>query len=269
MDLHGVTSVLRPRGRHELVGLDRHDGLLAGGTSLMSDPNPSLRRLVDLTTLHWPDLVVDDDGLEVAATCTIERLITAEFPVVWRAVSLFEQCAHALLASYKIWHTATVGGNVCLALPAGAMISLCSALDARLLVWHPDGTDSVHTTAEVVTGVAQTSLATGDVLRSIRFPVNALTGRAALRKASYAQLGRSGAVVIARRTPSGVVVSVTAATRRPYVVEVASIDPAGVARAVVSSIPADGYHTDAHGTATWRTAVSEHLIAEAVAEVTS
>lgn len=269
MDQHGVTSVLRPRARHELAALTPTDGLLAGGTSLMSDPNPSLRRLVDLTTLDWPDLVVDADGLEIAATCTIERLITADHPTHWRAAALFEQSAHTLLASYKIWHTATVGGNICLALPAGAMISMCSALDAELVVWHADGTDSVHSTAEVVTGNAQTSLATEDVLRSIRIPAAALSQRTALRKASYAHLGRSGAVVIARRTPTGVVVSVTAATRRPYVIEVASTDSDVVAQQVLSDIPREGFHTDAHGTAPWRMSVTEYLIRDAVAEVLS
>lgn len=269
MDLHGVTSILRPRARTELAGLDGHDGLLAGGTSLMSEPNPSVRRLVDLTALDWPDLVVDDDGLEIAATCTIERLITGSYPAHWRAAPLFEQSAHTLLASYKIWHTATVGGNVCLGLPAGAMISMCSALDAELLVWHADGTDSMHSTAEIVIGNAQNSLSTGDVLRSIRFPATALTQRTALRKASYAHLGRSGAVVIARRTPSGVVVSVTAATRRPYVIEVASTDPTEVAHQVLSGIPPDAFHTDAHGTAPWRMSVTEYLVGDAVAEVVS
>ncbi len=233
----------------------------------MSDPNPSLRRLVDLTTLAWPDLVVDESGLEIAATCTIERLITAEYPATWRATPLFERSAHTLLASYKIWHAATVGGNICLALPAGAMISMCSALDAELLVWHADGTDGVHTTAEVVTGVAETSLATGDVLRSIRLPATALAQPVAMRSASYAHLGRSGAVAIGRRTPDGTVISVTAATRHPYVVTVDSTDPDTVAAEVISAIPETGYHTDAHGTSRWRIAVTDHLVREVLYEL--
>ena len=49
----------------------------------------------------------------------------------WAAAPLLRQCCEALLASFKIWRSATVGGNVALSFPAGAMISLLSALADR------------------------------------------------------------------------------------------------------------------------------------------
>ena len=36
----------------------------------------------------------------------------------------------SFLASLKIWNAATVGGNICMSLPAGPMISLTAALEA-------------------------------------------------------------------------------------------------------------------------------------------
>src|SRR6478752_4622498 len=57
----------------------------------------------------------------------------------WPAAPLLRQCCTALLASYKIWGTATVGGNLCLSFPAGAMISLGAALDGTVTVWRADG----------------------------------------------------------------------------------------------------------------------------------
>ena len=36
---------------------------------------------------------------------------------------LFDESIDCFLMSFKIWNTATVGGNVCLSLPAGAMVS--------------------------------------------------------------------------------------------------------------------------------------------------
>ncbi|MGU3291621.1 FAD binding domain-containing protein [Williamsia sp. M5A3_1d] len=267
MDQHWVTEVVAPRTRADLAGIVESDGVLAGGTSLMSEPNPGMTRLIDLTVLNWPDLIARDEGLEIAATCTIDTLAHADLPRTWTATPLFEASARALLASYKIWYSATVGGNVCLALPAGAMTAMCAALDARLLVWRADGTDDLLTTTEVVVGNAENSLGVGDVLRSIHLPAETLTQRVSLRKASYAHLGRSGAVVVARTDGETVVVTVTAATIVPEVVTVASTDPDRVARTVLERIPTEHFHTDAHGTATWRVAVVEYLVAQAVRDV--
>ncbi len=70
----------------------------------------------------------------------------------WPAVRLFQQCADALLASWKVWSVATVGGNVCLSLPAGAMIALAVTLDADAVTWLPGGSERRLPVAELVTG---------------------------------------------------------------------------------------------------------------------
>jgi CO/xanthine dehydrogenase FAD-binding subunit len=55
----------------------------------------------------------------------------------WAAHPLFYQCCTALFGSFKVWNVATVGGNICTALPAGPMTSLFAALDAEALIWRP------------------------------------------------------------------------------------------------------------------------------------
>jgi putative selenate reductase molybdopterin-binding subunit len=50
------------------------DSWLAGGTWLYSEPQANLRRLLDLRALGWEPLNVSDDGLHIAATCTIAEL---------------------------------------------------------------------------------------------------------------------------------------------------------------------------------------------------
>ncbi|GAA2059436.1 FAD binding domain-containing protein [Williamsia deligens] len=267
MDLHFVDDVVRPTDRAGLTTVRPGDAILAGGTSVMADPGPGIRRLVDITTLGWPDLTIASDGLEIAATCTIDRLVHTGYPETWSATALFDWCARSLLASYKIWHTATVGGNICLALPAGAMTSMCSVLDASLLVWRADGTDATHRVDEVVVGNATTSLGTGDVLRSIHLPASALTSPVAMRRASYAEHGRSGAVVLARSTPDGVVVSVSGATVHPFAVPVSSTDPDVVVDACMAEIPDDAWFADAHGTVPWRRGVVPHLIRGVLADL--
>lgn len=266
MDLHAIDSVLIPRDRADLSGLGLQDAVLAGGTWLMSEPQPGLRRLVDLTGMRWPDVVVDTEGLEVAATCSIERLINAPYPAHWRATALFGQCARALLASFKIWRTATVGGNICLGLPAGAMISLCAALDAELLIWRRDGTDERCAITEFVTDINETVLHTGDVLRAITFSSVALSQPTALRKIAYSALGRSGALVTGRLHGADIVLGITAATRRPIVLRVPA-DAEHAAQAA-AAIPDAQFHTDAHGTAQWRRAVTAQLAREVTEELT-
>ena len=50
------------------------DAWLAGGTWLFSEPQPHLRRLIDLQNLGWQPLAITEASLEIAATCTIAEL---------------------------------------------------------------------------------------------------------------------------------------------------------------------------------------------------
>jgi CO/xanthine dehydrogenase FAD-binding subunit len=63
------------------------------------------------------------------------------------------QCANALLASFKVWNAATVGGNVAVGLPAGAMTALLATLDATAVVWTADGGERRVPVADLVVGV--------------------------------------------------------------------------------------------------------------------
>jgi CO/xanthine dehydrogenase FAD-binding subunit len=75
MDLNTITEVERPRTRDEIKALTgakaTGDAWLAGGTWLFSEPQPRLRRLIDLAGLDWMPLQVTVHGLGIAATCTI------------------------------------------------------------------------------------------------------------------------------------------------------------------------------------------------------
>ncbi|SIR81030.1 FAD binding domain-containing protein [Williamsia sterculiae] len=269
MDLHSIDQYVLPHTRADLVGLGAGDGLMGGGTWLLSEPQPHLRRLVDLRGMRWEPLEVDDEGLLIAATCTLQQLISGDHPSEWLASPLFAAAADALLASWKIWQNATVGGNLCLGFPAGAMIAMCAALDAELLIWRRDGSETRCSPVEFVQGNARTILDPGDVLRSIRIPVQALRQRTALRKVALSPLGRSAVVVVVRAAEQGMVVTVTCATERPYVVPTSSDDPAQVATQVDSQIPPDAYYTDAHGAADWRRHMTGVLVRHAVGELAS
>jgi CO/xanthine dehydrogenase FAD-binding subunit len=260
MDIDTVTIFRRARDRADLR-LDDGEVFLAGGTWLMSEPQPGTTGFVDLTTLGWPDLEVREDGLRIGATCTIARLVAwarTEAPTDWRAAALVPEAANALLASFKIWNTATVGGNVCRAFAAGAMVALAVGLDAVAEIWTPDGGERRLSVAELVTGNGTTSLARGEVLRAILLPAHALRSHAALRKIALAELGRSGAVVTGRIDPDGAAVfGITAATAAPTVLRFGRVpDAVTLADAVAA---ASGYYSDPLGPADWRRGVSQVL----------
>ena len=129
MDLNTINEVARPTTRAQLPVWTAGDAWLAGGTYLFSEPQVHLARLIDLTDLKWPALIVGEAALTIAATCTVAQLDGLICPPEWIGSPLINQCCRAFLASFKIWKTATVGGNICMSLPAGPMISLTAALD--------------------------------------------------------------------------------------------------------------------------------------------
>lgn len=265
MDLNTVEAVRAPARREEVWPLLPGDAVLAGGTWLFSEPQTHLRRLVDITTLGWPSVTVAPDGIELAATCTIAEVsaladrLAVDRPD-WPAASLLRGCATALLASPKIWRTATVGGNICLSLPAGAMISMATALDGELTIWRDDGSDYRVAAADFVVGAGVNTLGPTEVLRALRLPATALRGRVAMRKLAPSPLGRSAVVVAARRDTvadgNGMVVSITAATVRPFVFRLPGPAFGSAVRRAHDAIPDDAWTDDPHGDPDWRRAMT-------------
>jgi hypothetical protein len=67
VDLDTIEAVVTPSRRDEVWPLGRGDAVLAGGTWLFSEPQPHLRRLIDLTGLGWSPITLGDNEIELAA----------------------------------------------------------------------------------------------------------------------------------------------------------------------------------------------------------
>src|SRR5437016_1965214 len=216
MDLNTINEVAHPRNRAQLPVWAAGDAWLAGGTWLFSEPQVHLIRLIDLTDLKWPALAIHASGLSIAATCTIAQLDALSCPPDWLAAPLIDRCCRSFLASFTIWKTATVGGNLCMSLPAGPMISLTAALDGVCTIWKADGSEQQVSVADFIIGDQRNVLLAGDLLRQIDVPLAALKRRSAFRQISLTPVGRSAALLIGGIDSEGALsLTVTASTVRP------------------------------------------------------
>ena len=265
------------------------DAWLAGGTVLFSYGSFAFgqeppRRLLDLGSTGWPAITVSDSGIELAATCTVAELYALPasdtgrtHAAAWPALELIRPCCDSFVASFKVWNMSTVGGNLCTSLPAGPMISLCAALDGVAAVLGPGGASRSVPVVDFVTGDGRNTLAPGELLRSIHLPASALSSRVAFRRLSLSNLGRSGVLLVGRLdADGGLVLTVTAATKRPVQLRLDSAAKAGSAgagaaaelsAALDAAIPDGLYHDDIHGLPAWRKDMTHRLAEEIRAEL--
>jgi CO/xanthine dehydrogenase FAD-binding subunit len=252
MDLNTIIEVQRPANADAVTKWENGFAWLAGGTWLFSEPQINTHTLIDLETLKWPSLKASKDGLEIAATCKVVELdqFVEKAPSDWTAAPLFRECCRSFLASFKIWNEATVGGNICMSLPAGPMISLTTALEGVCTLWPRSGKPREVLVIEFVTGNHANVLAPGELLRSIHLPATALKKTFAFRRFTLTHLGRSEVLLIGTRCPEQgtFLLTITAATLRPVQLRFKSVPSSKeVKDAIDKAVPFDLYLDDTHG----------------------
>jgi CO/xanthine dehydrogenase FAD-binding subunit len=255
MNLNTIREVKRPEKAEQISQWRDGYAWLAGGTWLFSEPQLATHTLIDLGGFNWPALVASADGLDIAGTCPIAELYAFEASPAWRAAPLLKACTDALLMSFKIQHVATVGGNICMSLPAGAMISLTCALEATYTLWPRAGAPRTVSAIDFVTGNHANILRPGELLRSMHLASSALARRAAFRRTSLTKLGRSAALVIGTRSEADddLLLTITAATPRPVQLRFVRMPTEKeLQRAIDAAIPSDGYFHDVHGSAGYK-----------------
>ncbi|MGH7248826.1 MAG: FAD binding domain-containing protein [Pseudomonadota bacterium] len=268
MDLNTIGEIARPDGIDGRVDWRDGDAWLAGGTWLFSEPQPHLRRLIDLQALGWRPLAKSAGGLEIAATCTIAELFAMKTPADWIAAPLIDQCCRSFLSSFKIWNTATVGGNICMSLPAGPMVSMATALEAICTIRQPSGAERKIAIEDFVTGNHKNVLEPGDLLRRIELPASALRKRSAFRRISLTHLGRSSVLLAGTVDPrDGIfMLTVSASTDRPIRIRFDKIPGRqGLRTRLDKEIPV--FFDDVHGSPDYRKHMTFHFAEEIRSEL--
>jgi len=274
MNLNTILEVKRPSAADQISQWREGYAWLAGGTWLFSEPQVATSTLIDLDGLGWTPLSATADGLEIAATCRVADLHAFKGPAGWRAVPLFRDCIDAFLMSFKIWNAATIGGNICMSLPAGAMISLTAGLEGVCTLWPRDGQPRTVPVVDFVTGNHKNVLQPGELLRSIHLPASALSKRYAMRQMSLTRLGRSAALIIGTAEDPGAkegadfLLTITASTPRPVQLRFAKMPSAEELRhALNEQLPVDGYFQDVHGSARYKRHLTYYFAEQIRAEL--
>jgi CO/xanthine dehydrogenase FAD-binding subunit len=157
--------------------------------------------------------------------------------------------------SFKIYNAATVGGNICMSLPAGAMISLAASLEGVYTLWPQGGKPRKISALDFVTGNHMNVLEPGELLRGIHLPTSALEKRFAFRRNSLTHLGRSAALIVGTRSKTGddFTLTVTAATAKPMQLAFDRLPSTGaLRRAIEGAIKAEDWFGDVHGSAAYK-----------------
>ena len=271
MDITTITDVIRrPPDRPGDVWRPG-DAWLAGGTWLFSAEQPDTRRLVDLNALGWTSLEGRRDSFRCRGPrAPLPNCMRLSRRTIGVRAHLFASAASTSSLPSRCGNSATVGGNICMSLPAGPMITLAVALEASFTLWATDGTVRTVDACDFVTGDHQNVLEPGEVLRSIEFPVHSLTKRHAHRRFSLTHLGRSTIFMIATQTPGAddFHLTITAGTTHPIRLTFDTMPDEHSLRRAVDSISADSWFDDPNGTPDHRLHLARHYADELRNELT-
>ena len=209
------------------------------------------------------------DGLEIASTCKVVELdqFVDQAPPDWTAAPLFRQCCRSFLASFKIWNEATVGGNICMSLPAGPMISLTAALEGVCTLWPRSGEPRQVPVVDFVDRQPpECPCAWRIVAVDLLCP---LTRSAKLSPSGGSRSRTSGArkrcsSARGARKHGEFLLTITAATVRPVPLRFHGVPPAEeLKRAIDDAVPFSLYLDDVHGSPAHRKHLT-HYFAEQI-----
>jgi len=160
--------------KEALTMLSQYQGkskIIAGGTDVMLQVRNKVIRpecLVDITRIPGLDTIAFDDpqGVRLGALTTIRALETSV--ELQRKVPIISQAA-SQLGSVAIRNVATVGGNVCNALPSAETSQALVALSAHVRIFGPAGERTIPL-EDFFLGVGKTVLQPDEILLEIIVP---------------------------------------------------------------------------------------------------
>ena len=176
--------------------------MIAGGTELLVYKPVDIECLVDISKLGLSYIKEEEDGINIGAATTLD--IIESSPVIssepYRVISE----AAGLLATPTIRNSATIGGNICAASPAGDLPPALMVLEAAVKIVGQKGS-RILAIREFFKDVKETELGEGEMLTEIHIPLSSQNSGTGFQKLRHHQTSIDIAIVnvAARLTCSG------------------------------------------------------------------
>ena len=271
MDLYSVKTYLRPKSLREVENWQSNWNWLAGGTWIFSEVQPQVTTLVDLQPLNWSEIEITSAGLSIGATCIQNDLLNFAFPAPWTATEALKDAVREL-ASFKLSHAATVGGNICLALSASTFAPAMIALNANYEIWQPNGELYFVDAVDFQTAPQQTILQPGEVLRRINIPIwNLAQWRTSFKRMAVCTAGYAIAIVVTAYHPQTQQVrfGIGGSVKSPRLIDFDSVPTPEQIIGAIRELPLHTYIEDERGSAAYRRHITQVLMQRGIAELTA
>ena len=157
---------------------------IAGGTDLLVEKDPETKVLVDITGLGLDYIEPDSKGVRIGATTTFAEIASSSV----LDKSPYNILAHASrqIGTPQIRNLATIGGNVCNAVPSADSATALLALDATLTITNSVGQRSLDI-ADFFQDVRKSVLKRNELVTEIQLPTfPARTATAFIKKGRVA-----------------------------------------------------------------------------------
>ena len=153
--------------------------IIAGGTDLLVNRPPGTQSLVDISKLGLDYMKSDEGGVSIGATTCFTKIIAS--PILDRQpLSVLKDSAKEI-GHYNLRHIATLGGNICNAVPSADSPVALIALNATAVIKGPNGERTVPMD-EFFTFVRETVLKPGEFLKEVRIPTQPKKTTASFQK---------------------------------------------------------------------------------------
>ena len=271
MDLYNVETYLRPKSWREVSNWQTNWNWLAGGTWIFNEVQPQVKTLVDMQQLNWSEIEVTTEGLSIGATCIQNDLLDFSFPAAWTGVEALKDAVREL-ASFKLSHAATVGGNICLALSASTFAPTMVALNAQYEIWQPNGEPYFINAVDFQTAPQQTILQPGEVLRSIKIPIwNLAQWQTSFKRMAVCTAGYAIAIVVTAYHPQTQQVrfGIGGSVKSPQLIEFDTVPTAAQIASALQRIPSEIYIENERGSAAYRQHITQVLMQRGITELTA
>ena len=268
MDLPNIEAYLQPTNLDSVKNWQQGWAWLAGGTWIFSQPEPNLKVLVDLQKLGWSQIEITPEGLAIGATSTMDKLSNFAFPETWTSAKALLS-AVAELASFKVSNIATVGGNICLALPASTFAPVMVALGATYEIGSQNSPSHQVPALDFQIGAQQTILQPGEVLQKICIPESNLEWLVDFKRICVQTSGYAVSIVVTAYNPktNKVRFGLGACVPAPRLIEFVSVPtPKEISEVLEAQLPVDCFIEDERASAAYRQHVTKILMQRSLSE---